>query len=292
MRRALLTLGNELLTLGNEHVLKPCDLKLVRRSRVSCSADEAPPAKRIAFLHPPKCGGTSVRHSLSMIFGGPSGLDLASVEAAARTLGIGGMDLCEGILAYFVQRHDVPFISGHFCYSRRVFAGREDEFDLITILRNPLDRMLSHYYFARFKPAPDGFTPVDCELSEYLLTDRARLWATTFTRMFVGEIAATKALHMGTAVADAIDNLSRFAIVGTLEHLREFEEAVQQRYKRRFSIGHLRKNPKAGYPKFSDQPSQVRDRLLELCQEDIAIYERFSKQPRPEQSFGDLPKVA
>jgi hypothetical protein len=276
MRRALLTLGNELLALGNEHVLKPFDLKLVRRSRVSCSADDAPPAKRIAFFHPPKCGGTSVRHSLSMVFGGPSRVDLASAYAAARTLGIGGMELCEGMLAYFVQRHDVPFISGHFCYSRRVFAGREDEFDLITILRNPLDRMLSHYYFARFKPAPDHFTPVDCELSEYLLTDRARLWATTFTRMFVGEI----------------DNLSRFAIVGTLEHVEKFEEAVQQRYKTRFSIGHLRKNPKAGYPKFSDQPSQVRDLLMELCQEDIAIYERFSKQPRPERRFGDLPKVA
>jgi hypothetical protein len=66
----------------------------------------------------------------------------------------------------------------------------------------------------------------------------------------------------------------------------------RQRYKTRFSIGHLRKNPKAGYPKFSDQPSQVRERLMELCQEDIAIYERFSKQPRPERRFGDLPKVA
>lgn len=292
MRRALLTLGNELLALGNEHVLKPFDLKLVRRSRVSYSADDAPPAKRIVFFHPPKCGGTSVRHSLGIVFGGATRVDLGRAIAAGRNLGIEGMELCEGILAYLVQCQDVHFINGHFCYSRRAFAGREDEFDLITILRNPLDRMLSQYYFARFKPAPDGFTPVDCELSEFLLTDRARGWATTFTRMFVGEIKASKALSMRTAVAEAIDNLSRFHIVGTLEHLEKFEEAVQQRYKTRFSIGHLRKNPKASYPKFSDQPSEVRERLMELCQEDIAIYERFSKQPRPERTFGDLAKVA
>ena len=227
MRRALLTLGNELLALGNEHLLKPFDLKLVRRSRVPCSSDDAPPAKRIVFFHPPKCGGTFIRHSLGMVFGGASRVDLGSAVAAGRNLGIEGMELCEGILVYFVQCHDVHFINGHFCYSRRAFAGREAEFDLITILRNPLDRMLSHYYFARFKPAPDHFPPVDCDLSEFLLTDRARGWATTFTRMFVGEIDATKALRMRTAVAQAIDNLSRFHIVGTLEQLEKFEEAFR-----------------------------------------------------------------
>ena len=59
-----------LLSLGNEHVLRPFDLELVRRSRVPGQVDDAPqPARRIAFFHPPKCGGTSVRRWLASEFG-------------------------------------------------------------------------------------------------------------------------------------------------------------------------------------------------------------------------------
>ena len=45
-----------LLSLGNEHVLRPFDLELVRRSRVPSHVDESQQtARRIAFFHPPKC---------------------------------------------------------------------------------------------------------------------------------------------------------------------------------------------------------------------------------------------
>lgn len=288
-----------LLTLGNQHVLKPIDLKLVRRSRVPYSADEALPPKRIAFFHPAKCGGTSVRNSLGTVFGGPWRVDSGSADRAAQDVGIAAMELREGLLAYLVQRHDVPFIGGHFCYSRRAFAGRENEFDLITILRNPLDRFLSHYYFARFKPKPEHFPQNHCELPEYLSTNRARVWATTYTRMFVGEIEAAKALHergtcdeMRKAVADAIDNLGRFAIVGTLERLKEFEAAIQQRYGVKSSIGHERKSPHPGYLKFADQPREVQERLLELCEADMIIYERFAPKPQTFRSLEAIPRMA
>lgn len=288
-----------LLTLGNEHVLKPLDLKLVQRSRVLCSADAPPPAKRIAFFHPAKCGGTSVRNLLGTVFGGPGRVDPGCADRAARIVGIAEMELREGILAYFVQRHDVPFIGGHFCYSRRVFAGREDEFDFITILRNPLERFLSHYYFARFKPKPERFPPNHSELSDYLSTNRARVWATTYTRIFVGEIEAVKALHargtcddMRKAVADAIDNLGRFTIVGTLEHLKDFEAAIQKRYGIKSSIGQYRKTPRPGYLKFADQPREVQERLLELCEADMLIYERFAPKPQTFRSLEAIPRVA
>jgi hypothetical protein len=290
-----------LLTLINEHALRPLDLMVARRSHVPCYANSAVQrigGNRIAFFHAPKCGGTSVNQSLGKVFGGPAGLDPIAAEAAARNLETTRLELREAVLTYFVQRNDAKFISGHYSYSRRAFLGRENEFDLLTILRNPLDRMLSHYYFNRFKPARNHL-PIDCELPEWLTTDEAKAAATTFTKMFVGDIEVAKALDirgqcadMRAAVAAAIGNLSRFAIVGTLERLKEFEAAIQQRYKVRPGIAHLRKNPVPGYAKFADQPSEVRDRLLELCQEDMAIYERFSQEPRPKQRFQPLSRAA
>jgi hypothetical protein len=160
-----------LLSLGNEHVLRPFDLELVRRSRVPVHIGEAQQAarrsrrrgaaggeaqqaaRRIAFFHPPKCGGTSVRKWLASAFGGPAGLDPVAAEAAAHNIGDASATEREAILAYFVERRDTRFICGHFAYSRRAFLDHEDEFDLITILRNPLSRTLSRFYFPERCPS-------------------------------------------------------------------------------------------------------------------------------------------
>jgi sulfotransferase famil protein len=288
-----------LLNLGNDYVLRPFDVKLVRRSRTL--GDEQARGlsqKRIVFFHAPKCGGTSVHKLLATAFGGPAGLDPIAAEAAARNLGMSGLEVREAVLAYFVKRSHARFISGHYAYSRRAFTGHEHEFDLITILRNPIDRFLSHYYYNRFKDERNHF-PIECDLQDWLQTDQARAAATVFAKLFVGEPEISKSLDatgrakdMRAAVSDAIANLSRFAIVGVLEHLDTFERDVRQRYGIKNSIGHLRKSPKAGYPKFADQPTQVQDRILEMCAPDMAIYETFAPRPKIRRAFAAVPRMA
>src|SRR5688572_32925304 len=101
--------------------------------------------------------------------------------------------------------------------------------------------------------------------------------------MFVGDIALMERLGSGAseaerseAAARAIDNLKRFTIVGTLEHRDAFEHAIRQRYDIRTRMGHARNNPT--YPRFAQQPPAVQDRLRELCQEDMMIYEAFAER--------------
>jgi hypothetical protein len=273
-----------LLSLGNEHVLRPFDLELVRRSRVPGHIGAAQhTARRIAFFHPPKCGGTSVGRWLAAAFGRPAGLDPIAAEAAAHNIGVGSASEREAILAYFVERQDTHFISGHFAYSRRAFACHEDEFDLITILRNPLSRTLSRFYFESDQRARQHFA-IEGELEDWLQSDDARAAATVFTKMFVGDIDLMRRLRRDASEAQrreaalqAIDNLQRFTVVGTLEHLDAFEHAIQQRYSIRTRMGHVRNNPT--YPRFAQQPAAVQDRLRELCQEDMMIYEAFAERP-------------
>jgi hypothetical protein len=290
-----------LLNLGNEHLLRPLDLKIVRRSRVMSFASDPglePDARRIAFFHPPKCGGTSVHQWLALTFGGPAGLDPIAAEAAARNLDVPSVKLREAILAYFVERTNARFISGHYNYSVRAFLGHEDEFDLITILRHPLDRTLSNYYYNRFREGRGHF-PIKCSLTEWLAMDQARSMARVFTRMFVGDSDTAEALYrhgnchdIRWATSEAIRNLEKFTIVGTLERLKDFQEAVRQRYALKSSIGHLRKSPRPDYRRFADQPREVQERLLELCEPDIMIYERFAPKPQESRSFEAVPRLA
>jgi len=156
------------------------------------------------------------------------------------------MEVGEMLLAYAVQR-DLKYISGHYPYSCRVFAGYEGDFHFITVLRNPLDRMLSLYYFNRFRKDRDYFS-VECELSEWLSSVQARRAGTTFVRTFVGDLNVARRIAqahcdprvMDAAVNEAIGNLRNFAIVGILEDIDDFENAMRQRYGARSSIGHLR----------------------------------------------------
>jgi hypothetical protein len=268
--------------LGNEHVLKPFDLKIVRRSRAFSPSEDADEfeGRYIVFFHAPKCGGTSVNRWLATAFGAPAGLDPIAAEAAARNLDIPGPKLREAVLSYVVQRKNARLLSGHYYYSRRAFLGHENEFDLLTILRNPLERLLSNYYFNRFREGQPHF-PIESELLEWLSTDHARATATVFTRMFVGDSDAVVAMDerdhdMRPDVASAIRNLETFTIVGTLERLAEFEAAVRQRYGIKSSIGHFRKSPRPDYPRFAEQPAEVQERLRELCEPDMAIYQRFA----------------
>jgi malonyl CoA-acyl carrier protein transacylase len=155
---------------------------------------------------------------------------------------------------------------------------------MLTILRNPLDRLLSLYYFDRFKKNRDHH-PIECDLPEWLSTPEAKSAAITFVRMFVGDTMASQQLVsadgnsqvMDAAVANAIANLRSFAIVGVLENLQGFENAVQQRYGVRSAIGHHNRNPSSGYPKFNEQPKELQNRIRELCQPDVKIYETFTR---------------
>jgi len=248
-------------------------------SRVPGLVDEAQPVRRIAFFHPPKCGGTSIRTWLASTFGRPAGLDPLAAEAAAHNIGVASANEREAILAYFVQRQDTCFICGHFAHRRRAFAGHEDDFELITILRSPLSRMLSRFYF---KNDQHRHFPIEGAIADWLETNDARAAATVFTRMFVGDVELMRRLangtsnaEMGDAALQAIENLKRFTIVGTLEQIGAFEQGIRRRYGIRARIGHARSNP--AYPRFGEQPSAVQDRLRELCREDMTIYEAFAE---------------
>jgi len=287
-----------LFVLANEHVLRPFDLKVVRRSGASAyehARVEGPGAKRVVFFHVPKCGGTSIREFLAATFGRPIRLDTVASEGVARNFGVTELEVGEVLLAYFVQGCP-KYIGGHYPYSRRVFAGHEGDFEFITVLRNPLDRMLSLYYFNRFRKDRDYFS-VECELSEWLASREARRAGTVFVRTFMGDLNLARRIPeaygdarvMDAAIDEAISNLQNFAIVGTLEDIGGFENAMRQRYGARSSIGHLRQNPISRYPKFDEQPKELQEQIREMCQPDMAIYKSFSQRAAIERRDSKAP---
>ncbi len=89
------------------------------------------PIPKTAFLHIPKTAGTTFHHLLLNCF--PGEKSLTNAERASNA---------------HVDPTPFDFVSGHFSYAYLVEKGLTGS-RILTVLRNPISRALSHFYFLR-----------------------------------------------------------------------------------------------------------------------------------------------
>lgn len=96
----------------------------------------------LVFLHIPKTAGTSVLATLGNVFG----------DAGVRRLGPGELhrEAIEALLASAALAN-IRCLAGHF--PAHAFGDRLFEFPVFTVLRHPVDRVMSLYRFLRRQPA-------------------------------------------------------------------------------------------------------------------------------------------
>jgi hypothetical protein len=232
------------------------------------------------FMHVPKCGGTSMIHALRRICPIQRGLGLIEVAPsrsaisllAERRLDYFGFHedgpctadvfaFRRGLLFYFLAS-DVPLVAGHFLFDRDAFAHFRDRYRFISVLRDPVERMISHYGEER------RGNYLDLPFHAYLETNLAWRHATTALRYFSGmaEVAPTQLDH---ALDLAKANLGCFSLVGFTEDLDRFRTRFADLFGRRLRIGHYRrtKSPKP------DLDRATRRRLEHMCRGDLEFYQ-------------------
>lgn len=94
---------------------------------------------KFIFLHIMKTGGTSLRHSLDETFGKKLLVDPS--HRLDRLTDKGILRLHKSLLVYPKNYKDYEIIFGHFNYRKYRHLGRPT----ITILRDPVERVRSHY---------------------------------------------------------------------------------------------------------------------------------------------------
>lgn len=263
------------------------------RSTGKSGAAERSARPRLVFIHIPKCAGSAVTGAIRRAYfpvhrellsrlRGRSGyaydaIRVESSAAAARLLGLNLSKLHAALLLYAMGLPKNGFIAGHVPFCRAAADAFGEEWQFVTILREPVSRFMSEYLYNRFKTSEHY--RVEEELDAYLNTADARRTSTQITNFLTGRTDeyATPTVR---DVDAALDNLRRFAVIGFLDDLDHFADTMAERFGKRPAIGHTNRNPAPEKSRQRALDAALHERIVELCAADMEIYRRA------QQAFG------
>lgn len=233
--------------------------------------------QKIFFMHVPKCGGTSISRAIRSSYGFDKTkgrklffqLDAAASLRASQILGFKELEFLENLLIYNMSISSRKYIDGHFVYSQKAFEEFGDEWKFVTLLRHPVSKWFSKYFYNRYKESLHY--KLDCDLETYVESKTGIAEGSDYVRCLTG-LSLFHDSNSKRAVEQAIGNLHNFFLIGVLEKIDVFKNKFKRQFGTKLYIERFRSNP---LPK-SKQEEQISDgikkRVEEICQPDIQVY--------------------
>jgi len=234
--------------------------------------------QRVVFHHVPKCGGTSVgralrkRYLLSQATVTPEASFRAFEAFSGRSdreqMLIDVLDLREQMMLYHLFE-DVRCVSLHVRFSEVAHRAFKDKYKFVTVLREPVSRFISHYFWSVNKPS--AHARIEEGFAEFLQTPRARRLGATYVEYYCG-LPKDVDTASDMAISAAVANLKKFDVVGRLDDIPSFEFGLHQELGVRVRVGHENKATPARSSSKHDISKELRERVVELCAPDLAVW--------------------
>jgi hypothetical protein len=145
------------------------------------------------------------------------------------------------------------FITGHFTFSNKIFNEISDDYDYITVLREPVQRFISKYYY----------NDIEIQLTDFLNTERAHEWGREYVNRFLGEDLS---LPISKKIVRAKDNLKKFSLVGRLKDLNSFKADFRNKYGKKINITELNVGD------YGAIEESVIEEIKKICEPDIKLF--------------------
>jgi len=244
--------------------------------------------ENIVFVHVPKCGGNSIAsaiHDRYKTFSPRGSRGLVNINAAASLKAAKtfyGSEPLENdyrdvlqcrelLLGYILNLDDTRLVSGHICFSRLYYEEFKSKYTFITVLRDPVKRWISAFFYNKYRD--EGDWKIKGDISEYLKTKRARANGYEYVKKFLGEVGPDIDYTTEDAIENAKGNLEKFEIVGRLEDIEGFKKKFKNRFGVELRIGKKNAGPKSSNFVKSMITEEIEERIRELCKPDMAIYQ-------------------
>ncbi len=224
----------------------------------------------ILFDHIPKCAGRAVNHYL-MKFYSPS-----------VTFGLDGVKYAESVQEFRLlpkkEQLKYRFIYGHSANKLIDFVNSEAK--ILTVLRDPVERIISHYYYVKsFKMhfLHDKLIKERITLKEYcglnLSTELENQFTQHFSRLTLDEIKQDEKASVELAFKNIIKT---YDLIGFQSHIPEFYSAfsdmmgLPKRHNKNIKINSTNRKPK-----LEELEAKTLDEIKKYNHLDILLYEKL-----------------
>ena|SRR5919106_1889254 len=230
--------------------------------------------KTLVFFHIMKCGGTSVRVGLSMAAAGRrDGPEIFELNGDVAKVAAGGGHLGnwrfrDALLPYALLAMRPAVILGHFRYRDR-YESLLESARFVTVLRHPVDRIVSLYKWRRYRGEVD--VPISGSFREFIASPGAAQHGHAYVDAFCGRDGLDP--RSDEAIGAAVSNLQRFAVVGFTERIDDFANQVGSYLDRRVNIPTVNRSPASDQATDADVDANALERAKMVCAPDIQVYE-------------------
>lgn len=248
------------------------------------------PKERIFYLHIPKCGGTSLNNALQACFLNWSLSDTsnmfnldssASWETMEKNHGLNllpnvvndypVMQFRQEVLTYYMCQKHIDYISGHFLFSSHLYNYFSSKYSFITILRNPIKRWISSYFYNKNRQ-PSKYRKLDnVGIEDYLSSDYGKSQGFEYSKFLGGADQQGEFMTM-ESVSKAKENLSKFRLVGFLEDMENFVDGFYKHFGRQLKIGYMNQKSSSEAEEITLIENKYYEKIYSICKYDLEIY--------------------
>lgn len=222
--------------------------------------------KKILFDHLPKCGGSSLNAYL------------AAHYPKRKVFSINGINPTESLKEFKSlsrhKRHSFDIVKGHLAHE--LFDFTHPNILKITVLREPVDRIISHYYYAKCKGNHYLHTKIlesGMTLEEYASSDLSGELRNWYTTHFSGYSISDAESSPKESIARATEViLKRYNILGFLDDFTSFTKKLQNQAHLWSEYQDMRVNVTKKRPPLEVIPLTTIDRIEKINFLDIALY--------------------
>lgn len=244
------------------------------------SANLVEPKARLCFIHIAKCGGVSINQAIRKKYLITySRLNArASLESARIACGFDDpfaddyeavLRFRENLLLYELEK-GCGFVSGHYAFSNRAYTRHHPRYKFMTLLRDPVARFLSSYFFNSRK-AEDSPWKIQESLEEYIDSDHGKRLGQDYVR-FLGGVRSDGRYDSDEALVQARANLRKFDLVGVIEDTESLGRQLEKKCGLKIRIGKKNKSPVSKRDRESLVTPEIRRAIENICARDQILY--------------------
>jgi hypothetical protein len=224
-----------------------------------------------------KCGGTSVRAGLTRAVAKKG--SIFELDGDAAKAAVVGKDpenwiFRDALLSYVLRTDRPSIVLGHFRYCDR-YAELLDTVDFVTVLRDPVERLVSLYKYRRYKDTVD--VPFAGGFDEFLATPRWAKEGCAYVNTFCGR--ADLDPRSDEAIDAAAANLRRFKVVGFTDRLGDFAQSTSALLGRPVTFDVINTTPAPATRGEDGIDGELLERTRSICAPDIEVFGRARIAP-------------